>query len=369
MNTQKNKKEEKWMSKEIIIFKSVSTVEKYNFYEYLSVMVDSWVTISDALDSVLARVKNPYFREKILELRTYISSWDSFSRSMKKIPQVFDVGQVSIVEAGETTGMLVESLQKLSNDLKRVHDLRAKIKAALTYPIIIFLFLIAAVVAVLAYVIPSLTPLFVTADVELPWATVALINVSDFLIENYIYILFLLFASFVLLYWYSATKEWRDKINNIALHLPLVWKVYQNYVLSSISASLWTLVWSWVNIMKALRLTWRASWSVVYERLFDEIIEKVGQGEKIVTAMEEVDEEARYFPLDYLQMLSVWERTAKLEEINEKINIQYMREVDYSLANLTKWIEPIAIALAWMFVLWFSFAIFGAILKVTDTVS
>lgn len=356
-------------NKDIILFKSVSLVEKYNFYEYLSVMVDSWVSISDALDSVLARVKNPYFREKISELNTYVSSWDSFSRSMKKIPQIFDVWHVSIVEAWETTWMLVESLQKLSHDLQRVHDLRSKVKASLTYPIIIFLFLIASVVAVLAYVIPSLTPLFATADVELPWATVALVATSDFLLNNYLYIIFLLFATFVLLYGYWSTTEGRNKINNIMLHAPLIWKVYQNYVLSSISASLWTLVWSWVNIIKALRLTWRAAGSVVYERLFDQIIDKVSKWDKIVTAMEEVDEEARYFPMDYLQMLSVWERTAKLEEINEKINKQYMREVDYSLANLTKWIEPIAIALAWIFVLWFAFAIFGAILKVTDTVS
>jgi len=85
--------------------------------------------------------------------------------------------------------------------------------------------------------------------------------------------------------------------------------------------------------------------------------------------MEEVDPEGRYFPLDFLQMLSVWEKTARLEWISKKINAQYTREVDYSLANLTKWIEPIAILFAWVFVLWFAFAIFGAILKVTQTVN
>jgi type IV pilus assembly protein PilC len=84
--------------------------------------------------------------------------------------------------------------------------------------------------------------------------------------------------------------------------------------------------------------------------------------------MREVDKEQNYFPVDFLQMLSAWEKAAKLEQINKKINIQYMREVDYSLNNMTKWIEPIAILFAWGFVLWFAFAIFGAILKVTETV-
>jgi type II secretory pathway component PulF len=67
-------------------------------------------------------------------------------------------------------------------------------------------------------------------------------------------------------------------------------------------------------------------------------------------------------------MLSVWEKTANLESISKKISIQYEKEVDYSLARLTKWIEPLAILIAWIFVCWFAFAIFWAILKVTDTV-
>lgn len=362
-NTQQNK------PKDMIIFKSVSTVEKYNFFEYLSVMVDSGVTISDALDSVLARIKNPFFEEKIQELKIYINSWDSFSKSMRKVPQVFNIGEVSIIEAWETTGMLVESLQKLSDDLKKTYDLKKKVKWSLTYPVIIFLFLILAIVIVLAYVLPSLTPLFETSWIALPWATLALIASSDFLIANYWYIIFTIFAFVVAFIWYKSTPDWRNNINNMLLATPLIWPVFQNYVLSNISASIWTLVGSGVNIIKALRLTWKSTWSSLYESLFDEIIINVSNGKKIVESMEEVDPEGRYFPQDFLQMLSVWERTAKIEEISEKINVQYWREVDYSLENLTKWIEPIAILLAASFVLWFAFAIFGAILKVTQTVN
>jgi type IV pilus assembly protein PilC len=85
--------------------------------------------------------------------------------------------------------------------------------------------------------------------------------------------------------------------------------------------------------------------------------------------MQEVDESHHIFPLDFLQMLSVWEKTASLDTVTKKLTDQYTREVNYSLDNLTKWIEPLAILIAWVFVLWFAFAIFGAILKVTQTVS
>ena len=364
------KKEEKNnLNKDFILFKSVSDIEKYNFYEYLSVMIDAWVWFADALNSVQKRINNPYFNEKIQELQTYINSWDSFSKSMRKVPQIFNIWEISIVEAWEQTGKLVQSLEKLSADLKKMHALKKKVKWALTYPTVIFFFLVLAVVIVLTYVIPQLIPLFTTAEVELPAATKALIATSDFLRENYWYIIFIIFSLIVAFVWYKSTSEWKTKINNILIQAPLIWKVYKNYALANISSSLGTLIGSGVNIIKALKLTGKASGSSLYEWLFDQIITKVSNGSKIVEAMEEVDEQWIYFPIDFLQMLSVWEKTAKLPEINKKINDQYMREVDYSLWNMTKWIEPLALLLAWWFVLWFAFAIFWAILKVTETVS
>ena len=363
-----NKVNENTLNNDMILFKSISTIEKYNFYEYLAVMIDAGVSISESLNSFIEKTSNPYLKEKIMELKVYIDSWDYFSKSMRKIPQVFNSGEIAIIEAGETTGKLVSSLQKLSDDLKKLHALKQKVKWALTYPIMIFLFLILAVVIVLSYVIPKLIPLFETAEVTLPWATVALISTSNFFINNYLFIIFVLFSLIVSFFWYSTTISWKNQINNFLLQMPLIWKVYQNYTLANISSSLWTLIWSGVSIIKALKLTWKASGNSLYESLFDQIIERVLKGSKIVEAMEDIDKEKKYFPVDFVQMLSVWEKTAKLEEINKKINAQYLREVDYSLNNMTKWIEPIAILFAAWFVLWFAFAIFGAILKVTQTV-
>ncbi len=84
---------------EFTFLKKVSLVDKFNFYEYLSVMLDGGVTISEALDSVHTKIKNKFFKEKILELQTYVSSGDAFSKSMKKIPQIFTSGEISMIES------------------------------------------------------------------------------------------------------------------------------------------------------------------------------------------------------------------------------------------------------------------------------
>jgi type IV pilus assembly protein PilC len=168
--------------------------------------------------------------------------------------------------------------------------------------------------------------------------------------------------------WYKNSKKGRERLDYVFLFLPLIWNVYRNYILSIISSNIWTLVWSWVSIIKSLSLVWKSTNNVIYEALFDDIILKVSNWNKIVDSMQDVDKNNVYFPSDFIQMLSVWEKTANLEEISLKINSQYIKEVDYSLASLTKWLEPIALLIAWVFVLWFAFSIFWAILNLTDTI-
>ncbi|MDD2871211.1 MAG: type II secretion system F family protein [Candidatus Gracilibacteria bacterium] len=353
---------------EFILFKTVSIVEKYNFYEYISVMIDGGVSIVESLKTVESKITSIYFKKRIKELITFITSGDSFSKSMKKIPDIFTSSEISIIEAGESSGTLSSSLLKLSDDLKKVHDLRNKVKGSLTYPIIIFLFLFLALFIVLTFVVPQIKPLFDTAEVELPLSTKLLIGTSDFIIGN-IWLLFLILISIVVFFFgYKNTESGKRSIDEFLFGLPLVGKVYRNYILSNIASTLGSLVGSGVSIIKTLKLIGKSTNSTVYESLFEDIVVRVSGGEKIVRSMEAVDPNRIYFPADYTQMLSVGERTANLESISKKINAQYTKEVDYSLANLTKWIEPLAILLASVFVLWFAYAILGAILKITQTV-
>jgi type II secretory pathway component PulF len=167
--------------------------------------------------------------------------------------------------------------------------------------------------------------------------------------------------------WYKNTDSGKKTFDTMFLDMPLVWNVYRNFILANVAANLWTLFASWIPITKTLKLTWRATNNYVYNKAFEEINLQVSKWNKIVDSMMSVSEEEELFPADFLQMLSVWERTATIDKISKKINDQYTREVQTSLEVLTKWIEPIAILIAWVFVLWFAFAIFWAILKVTQT--
>ncbi len=364
-NTQKN---DSILHSNIFVSKKVSILDKANFYEYIAVMIDGWVSFSESLTSVHEKLESVYFKQKIHDIMVYIESWDSLSRAMKKVPQIFNLSEISIIEAGEETGGLIQSLSKLSNDMKQREELRKKISGAMTYPIIIFSMLIVAITVVLTYVVPSIQPLFATADVELPLATKILIGASDFVADNILLLILIVTASLFSFIGYKNTPSGHARLEMMLFAVPLVGTVYKNYILSNISSTLSSLTWAWVNFVKTLSLVGRSSRSPLYENLFDEIGDAVSKWEWVVAAMEEVNTDGQYFPASFLQMLSVWERTASIEKIGAKMASQYEREVDYSLSNVTKWIEPIALLIAGVFVLWFAFAILGAILKVTAVV-
>ncbi len=354
--------------KQFYLFKSVSLADKFNFYEYLSIMLDGGVTITLALESVNKKIKNIYFKEKISELLVFISSWDSLNKAMKKMPDVFSSSETSIIEAWEKSWTLVDSLSTLALESKKLYELKQTIKTSLTYPLIIIIFLVIAVLIVMTYVVPALVPLIEEAGAEKPFATVALIATSDFITNNFILIILFILSFFLLFFWYKSTENWKKNLDNLALSLPLIWEVYKNYIIASWASILWVLMHSWIPVVKSIILVWKSSNNVVYENLYNDVSLKVWSGKKIVDSILEVDGENEYFPWDFVQLLSVWEKTAALDKVCKKLNEQYTREVNYSLANLTKWIEPIAIFVAWIFVLWFAFAIFWAILKLTQTV-
>lgn len=141
---------------------------------------------------------------------------------MKKVPSVFNPGEISMIEAGETTGELSSTLLKLSDDLKKIYELQKKVKGALTYPIIIMLFLILAIGIVMTFVIPAIKPLFEDAEQQLPMATRALIAVSDFMVNNY-GLLILLFASAVIgVMIFFHTSSGRVSLEKMLLKAPLI---------------------------------------------------------------------------------------------------------------------------------------------------
>lgn len=171
--------------REVRFWHRISTKEKALFYEHLANMVDGGVPVISALRSFLDKNRNVKMEVEITNLLVFVESGDSFSIAMKKLPSIFDKREVAIIEVGEQSGSMQHSFVSLANELRNQEELTSKVKGALTYPFIIVLFLLGAVMTIMTYIIPKLEPLFMDSGVELPFATQTLIATSRFIQGNF----------------------------------------------------------------------------------------------------------------------------------------------------------------------------------------
>lgn len=303
-------------------------------------------------------------REAVDHLVFFVEGGDAVNVAMRKLPDFFDEREIAIVESGEQTGMIQESFLAISNDLRSQEDLKNKVTSAMTYPVIIILFLILAISVVMVYVVPQLLPILWSMTWDLPLTTRALIGTSNFLKENVIYIILWIIGITLIILWYARTEHGALFIDREKIIMPIVWPVYKNYL---IVRTMWTfhlLNNAWVSIVKTLRLTGASSWNTIIKGLFNSISDDISHWGKISTSMLERDKEHTFFTPDIIQMIESAERTSTIGSITLKIATQYKREVDFALWNMVKYIEPVALLMAWVFVLWFAVAIFWAIMQI-----
>ena len=266
--------------------------------------------------------------------------------AMRKIPDFYGEKEIAIVESGEQTGMLRTTFDAIAKELRMQEELRRKVLGALTYPLIIMIFLVLALIVVMVYVIPQIMPIIAEMTTDIPLSTRSLIAVSDFLANNLLLLIIGSIAVGLLIYGYSNTEHGRRFFDREKLFLPIVGRVYRNYIIVGVMSTFHLLSSSGVSIVKALRLTGASSGNRIISDLFSRIAEDVSHGQRITESMRTADPEARIFTPDILQMIESAEQTSTVHEVTRKISEQYRREVDSSLAVMVKFIEPAALLFA-----------------------
>src|SRR6478736_4799491 len=134
----------------------------------LAIMVDTGITISVALGSIMQQEQNPTMRKVLSELKRSVESGDDFSSALSKHPKVFDKTYVSLIRASEATGKLGEMLNRIANYLRKEVETRGKVRAAMAYPAVMMFVATAVTIFLLTYILPKFTPLFQSRGKSLP---------------------------------------------------------------------------------------------------------------------------------------------------------------------------------------------------------
>lgn len=208
---------------------------------------------------------------------------------MRKLPNFFYDQEIAIVESGEQTGMIQQSFLAIARELRSQEELRNKIIGALTYPLIIMIFLFISLSVVMIYVIPQLMPIIGDMTGDLPWTTRSLVGTSNFFRENFIYIILLIISVMLFFQGYTRSEVGKRWWDTEKIHFPLTGKVYRNYLIVRVMSTFHLLSGSGVSIVKTLRLTGASAGNTIVNDLFIALADDVAHGTKISGSMKDRD--------------------------------------------------------------------------------
>lgn len=323
-------------------FQKVKLTELSIFCRQFSTMIDAGVSLVRCLDVLGEQCASPKLKKIIMDLKAEVEAGNMLSKAMSKYPTVFSNLFVGLIRAGEVGGVLEESLQRLSTFLEKDVELRRKVKAALTYPVLVSVVALGIVMFLTIFIVPQFLKMFLDLGLkaeDFPAMTMSLKIFSDFMVYKFYYV-----AMIVAALWFACKLFGRTKVGHrffdwLKLKVPVFGKLNHKVALARFSRTLATLLSSGVPILQALETV---AGTVSNDVLSDAILDaraRVREGDTISEPLYK----SKMFPPMVIQMISIGQEAGSLDTMLSKIADFYDGEVDAAIASLTAAIEPLLI--------------------------
>lgn len=324
----------------ISLFSGVSMKDVAIFSRQLSIMIDSNVPPAEALDALAEQTRNVSFKEKIYKVGKDVREGVPLSKAFGRFPEVFSVFYINMVKSGEVSGNLPIILQKVADHLESEFAIRSKMMGAAMYPMVILVIFVLIFIVLMVFVVPGLVEVLIESGQELPFATRIIIAISDFFV-NFWYLVLVLGAGMVAFFiYYPKTPQGKDLFDTFSLKIPIFGPFLKNLYLTRFAENFSTLISAGITINEALEVVADLIGNNVYKNVILETKGRVVKGESIGLVLSQQKETIS--PL-FVQMVSVGEKTGKLDSSLTNVVRFYKRETEVFVDSLSSIIEPILI--------------------------
>jgi type IV pilus assembly protein PilC len=353
-------------SRGIRIFKKrVKSEAVVIFCRQLATMIDAGLPLVQGLDALQEQqAQNVFFAEIIRTVKEDVEGGKSLSDALERHPRAFNPLIVNLVRAGENSGTLAEIMDRIAKYLESARALQRKVKSAMMYPTVVSLMAVIITIVLLVKVIPVFGTIYSSFGADLPLPTKMLLRVSEIL-RKYLPIVLAACVGLGLgVRGFYRTDKGRLRIDNLKFRIPVFGDLIRKVVLSRFARTLATLVRSGVPILRSLDIVGKTAGNYAMELAVVEAAQKVKEGESIGSPLEGTG----MFPPMVVRMISVGEKTGRLDNMLEKIADFYDEQVSTTLAGLTALIEPLLIAFLGIVVGTIVICMFLPILKLSSIV-
>lgn len=317
---------------------TVPSAEKIFFTQNLALLVKSGVNLRESLQALAQQVRNKYFQTIIKDIADNVEQGNSLSKSLEKYPKIFPEMSINMIKAGEESGRLEEVLFELSHQQKSNHRLKSQIRGALVYPIIVSMASVIMITGMLIFVIPKIKDIFAEYDKNLPIATRVLIFLSNLLLHQGIWVFLILIVLIIIVIKFLKSKQGKYYFDWAILHLPIVGSLSIKINLVKFSRSLSALIKTDIPIVKSFRITGTVLNNSLYKNALITAGDKISKGDTIANSLKPYK---NLFPTTLIQIILTGEKTGKTDEILEQTALFYDEELNNTLEQLPKLLEPL----------------------------
>ncbi len=336
--------------------------EKVVFMRQLATMVGAGLPLTRGLQVMEQQIENAAFRRIISQVKTSVESGKSLAESFRGADEVFDEVAINLIEAGESSGNLDDILDKLAVELEESKKLKAKLKSALTYPMILLVVIVGVMLLMMFVLVPSMSEIYSEFDAELPWITKFLMNMSNFFV-GYWWAVLVAILGLVIGYkvWVDTPNGSRTK-DKILVKMPIVGIIISKMQIAQFTRLLGLLLSSGLSIIRALELTALSLNNQMFREVVMEAKKEVEKGGSLALPIAR----SEYYPLIVSSMIAVGEETGELDNVLAKVAEYYKDEVDVATENMSSVLEPVFLILMGLAIAFISLGIYMPMFQLSE---
>ena len=306
----------------------------------MATMISAGLSLLRTLTIITEQTENKKLAKIFDTVRSDVESGLSLSDAMAKHPDDFPPLMINLIRAGETGGFLEKSLESVANNFEAEVKLTGRIKAALTYPVVVLIIAVLAVAAMLIFIVPVFEAMFKQLGATLPLPTQFLVVLSHGMV--YIGPIVVVGGVAFSLWWRKNKNQERVRkvVDPLRLKMPVFGPLLKKVAVARLTRNLATMMGAGVPILRSLEIVGSTSGNWVIEQALVKVGDSVRQGKTIAEPLAQES----VFPSMVTQMISVGEDSGALETMLHKVSDFYDQEVESMTEQLTALIEPIMIA-------------------------
>jgi type IV pilus assembly protein PilC len=309
------------------------------FSRQFATMIDAGLSAIKCLDILQQQTTDLRMKDVIRQVKHDVGSGASLTDALARHPRIFNNLFVNMIRSAEAGGILDQVLNRLAGFLEKEQEIRNKVRSAMMYPVLVFIFAILMLLLLLFFVLPKFKEIFDTMELKLPFATRFLLGLSSFSVRYWYIVLLILVGTAVAVKLYSVTEQGRFNMDRLKLRVPVMGELLMKMSVSRFARTFGTLISSGVPVVRALEIVVETASNRVIEQAVNTARTSVRDGDKISVPLMA----SKIFPVMVTQMIAVGEETGRLDEMLAKVSDFYDDEVETTLKGLTSLIEPLLI--------------------------